>query len=486
MTQVTSAVKAGFSERTGRTLEREGVAPSERRKKQGRTRKDPFAGVWTEVIVPLLEESPFLTGVILLEHLQELYPGMYPDRHLRCLQLRIKHWKALHGAEKEIMFKQEHPPGLRGMSDFTKPKAFGVTIQGKPLPHLLYHFRLACSRWAYVKVILGGESFPALAQGLQEALRRLGGSPNEHRTDSLSAAFKNLSAEDSQDMTRRYEELCDHYGMQATRNNRGKGHENGSVEAAHGHLKRRIRQALALRGSADFACLEEYQRFVDTIVERHNRRHVSGLEEEKAFLKPLPVHKACDFEEVTARVTTFSTIIVKRGLYTVPAALKGERLRVHVYDRHLSCYLAGEHVLELPRLFAQKGEKKRRVDYRHLIGSLARKPQAFRYSVLREDLLPTAAYKEIWRLLEERCRPRQACKLIVGFLKLAAEYDCEQELGEKVLKILNEGLIPSLGDLARQYVSPLKRAFPVQAIAQHSLASYNQLLSVEFREGAHA
>jgi hypothetical protein len=486
MTQVTSAAKADFSERTGRRLEKGGIAPSQRPKKQWRRQPDPFAGVWDEVIVPLLEESPFLTGVVVLEHLQELYPGQYLDKHLRCLQERIKKWKAIHGPEKEVMFKQMHPPGLRGISDFTKPKAFHITIQGKPLIHLLYHFRLTYSRWMYVKVILGGESFPALAQGLQEALTRLGGSPREHRTDSLSAAFKNLSNDDCNDITGRYGELCAHYRMIATRNNRGKGHENGSVEAAHGYLKRRLRQALALRGSYDFASLEEYQRFIDIFVERHNRRHAPNIEEEKGFLKPLPMHKACDFEDVTVRVTTFSTIMVKGGLYTVPSSLKGERLRVHIYDRHLSCYLGGDHVLELPRILAEKGEKKRCVDYRHLIGSLSIKPQAFRYSVLRDDLLPTAVYKAIWRLLDERCRPRQACKLMVGLLKLAADYDCEQELGEKVLKMLRKGVIPSLGDLARQYAVPLKRRLPFQSIPQHSLAAYNQLLSSAFRESTHA
>jgi len=194
MSQVTAAAKAGFSERTGRTLEQGGIAPSQKPKRLWRRRKDPLAGVWEEVIVPLLEASPFLRGIVILEHLQELYPGQYPDKHLRCLQRRIKQWKALYGPEKEVMFRQLHAPGLRGISDFTRPKAFQVTIQGKPLSHLLYHFRLTYSQWAWVKVVLGGESFTALAQGLQEAIWHLGGCPEEHRMDSLSAAFKNLLA----------------------------------------------------------------------------------------------------------------------------------------------------------------------------------------------------------------------------------------------------------------------------------------------------
>jgi hypothetical protein len=49
---------------------------------------------------------------------------------------------------------------------------------------------LACSGWCYVEVVLSGESYGALARGLENALSQLGGLPQEHRTDSLSAAFR--------------------------------------------------------------------------------------------------------------------------------------------------------------------------------------------------------------------------------------------------------------------------------------------------------
>jgi hypothetical protein len=251
-----------------------------------------------------------------------------------------------------------------------------------------------------------------------------------------------------------------HYDMKATRNNRGKGHENGSVEAGHGHFKRRIRQGLALRGSNDFNSIEEYQSFLDAVVGRHNGRHSVLIEEEKRLLKALPLHKACDFEEIITRVTTSSTITVKKVLYSLPSRLIGETLKVHIYDQILSCYLGHEHVLDLVRSFSQKVIGKRCIDYRHLIGSLVKKPQAFRYSVLKEDLLPSADYKEIWNLIDERCSSRHACKVIVGLLKLAADHNCEKELGKKVLEILKQGLIPCLGDLQRRYEPPRIREMP--------------------------
>ncbi len=73
------------------------------------------------------------------------------------------------------MFRQRHQPGLRGLSDFTELKGVVVTIAGKLLAHKLYHFRLEWSHWSWMRVVLGGESFSALAEGLQEALGQLGG-----------------------------------------------------------------------------------------------------------------------------------------------------------------------------------------------------------------------------------------------------------------------------------------------------------------------
>lgn len=329
-----------------------------------------------------------------------------------------------------------------------------------------------------MRVVQGGESLTALASGLQDALWRLGGCPQEHRTDSLSAAFKNLSREESQDMTTQYQELCRHYGMSATRNNRGQSHENGSVEGPHGHLKRRLKDALVLRGSRDFPSLEAYQEWIDTVVRRHNQRHQKLIEQEQRHLRPLPAFRTCDFKEVISQVTTSSTIVVQKVIYSVPSRLIGQQLRIHVYENRLSCYIGNDHVLDLPRLRTQQGKGLKRIDYRHLIGSLSRKPQAFRYSVLRQDLLPTPVYQEIWRQIDQKCTARYACKLMVGILKCAADYDCEKELGQTVLQMLYKGQIPSLGALQRQYEEPRqKRNFPCLSIPQHPLASYNQLLS---------
>ena len=486
LNQAISSVKAGFSERSGRNLDkRRGVALSTRNKKIGKRKNDPLEA-WQDILLPLLEQTPNLTPRTLLEYLQDNYPGQYADKTLRTMQRRVSKWKAMYGTEKEVIFRQVHTPGRQGLSDFTSLKGIEITIAGKPLSHILYHFRLAYSNWSFMRVIEGGESFTALSQGLQDALWRLGGVPEEHRTDSLSAAFKNMSEDEYVDITKSYKEVCAHYSIEATRNNRGKGHENGSVEAAHGHLKRRLEQALLLRGSYDFKTINDYQHFVDSVVMRHNNRHQVSVNLELPYLKPLPIQRAIDFTEVMVRVTTSSTILVKKVMYSVPSRLIGQKLKIHMYDDHLSCYLGADHVLDLSRIRITDNQQKARcINYRHIINSLVRKPGAFRCSILRDDILPNNTYKRIWELLTKQCSKAQASKLMVGILKLAADGNCERALGEFVLSSLEREQVPSLGVLQNKYLLSSQLLLPPPVVVkQHELKDYNHLLPLFIINGA--
>lgn len=475
--QASSAAKAGISERSGRRIECNTHIVRAERKHTWRTRKDPLMGVWSDELLPLLEQTPNLQAITLLEYLQERYPEQYPDSLHRTLQRRVKQWRALYGPEQEVIFRQIHAPGRQGLSDFTHLKLTTITVSGHPLKHLLYHFRLAYSHWSSMKVVVGGESFSALSEGLQLALRRLGGAPFEHRTDSLSAAFKNLSAEAEEDLTRRYDALCKHYGMQATRNNRGEGHENGSVESPHGHLKRRIRQALLLRGSNDFKSIDVYQTFIDKVVEQHNRRNAKTIDIERQLLQALPLYSAMDYTEVNAVVSSSSTINIRRVTYTVPSRLQSETLHIRLYDDRLECYLGHEPVITLQRIYSKdKNQRVRQIDYRHVIHSLVKKPQAFRYSQIRDDLLPNTHFRFIWFMIDTSMEPKQACKLIVGLLHLAATQDCETVLGETVLDLLENNKPVCLRQLQERFNKKTSITIPLITIIQHSLIQYNQLI----------
>ena len=477
-TQAVSAAKAGISERRGRDVEKGQRIDPCTQQRTWRTRADPFEAVWISEIEPMLQRSPALSPLTLLEHLQSTHGGeTFPDKLLRTLQRRVKRWLHQEGPAREVVFRQEHEPGYTGLSDFTELKGITVTVQGKPLHHLLYHFRVIYSGWSYLKVIIGGESYTALAEGLQNALWCLGGSPKEHRTDSLSAAFKNLSADDKDDQTQRYHDFCIYYGMTPTRNNRGVSHENGGIESPHGHLKRRIKQAFLLRGSYDFDSVEAYQCWIEQIVSQHNRRNAKAADIEKLALQPLPSYKTADYTVLPVKVSSSSTIRVRASLYTVPSRLMGACLQVHLYHDSLSCYLGGTLVAKLCRVYSQaKSHRARNIDYRHVIDSLVKKPMAFFSSQLRDDLLPNAQYRQIWQALASRMSSRDASRLIVGLLYLAATADCEAALGEAVAAELLSGKIPVLSELKERWGIASAQQCPIVDVIQHTLESYNSLI----------
>jgi hypothetical protein len=344
---------------------------------------------------------------------------------------------------------------------------------------------LAYSRWSFIKVIQGGESFPALAEGLGQALKKLGGCPLEHRTDSLSAAFKNLSPKDQEDMTMRYDALCRHYGISASRNNRGHGHENGSVESPHGHIKKRIAQALLLRGSNNFESTGAYQKFIDNVVLKANKRNAKEIENERKTLQPLPDTEAVNYVERRAVVSSSSTIEVRRITYTVPSRLQGEALNVRIYDDRLICYLGAKHVITLERIHLSGRKRGRKVDYRHVIHSLAKKPQAFRYSKLRDDLFPDDNYRQIWKEVDKTMSPKEACKFMVGLMYLAATCDCEKALGEAVIKKMS--LVKKLSlNYFQDLFCKKSDKFEDVKIIQHPLENYNQLIPNHIQEVSHA
>ena len=186
-----AAAKASFSPSTAYRIGHDPRLPSQKGSPRSRRRPDPLAGFFDEEVVPMLDASPGLRPVAIFEEMQRRHPDL-PSGVRRTLERRIRSWRAVHGPAREVMFRQAHEPGRLGLSDFTDMADLEITVAGVQLLHRLYHFRLAYSGFAHAHVVLGGESFVALATGLQDALWSLGGVPKEHRSDSLSAAFRNL------------------------------------------------------------------------------------------------------------------------------------------------------------------------------------------------------------------------------------------------------------------------------------------------------
>jgi hypothetical protein len=202
-----AAAQAAISLRTAYRIENDPRLPSQTPAPRGRRRPDPLIAIFDAEIVPMLEAAPGLRPIAIFEEMQRRHPEL-PEGVRRTMERRIRQWRALHGKDRDVIFRQVQEPGRMGLSDFTVMRDLAVRVAGVELEHRLYHFRLACSGFEHVHVILGGESYVALAEGLQNALWTLGGAPLEHRSDSLSAAFRNLDHEAREDLTSRYDALC--------------------------------------------------------------------------------------------------------------------------------------------------------------------------------------------------------------------------------------------------------------------------------------
>ncbi len=480
---VKAAAKAGFSSATAYRIEQDPQPPSQKAAARERRRPDPLVAVWESEIVPLLRGAPGLRPIAVFEEMLRRHPELGAGVR-RTLERRVRAWRAQHGPEREVIFRQVHEPGRLGLSDFTDMAGLGVTIAGEPLPHRLYHFRLAWSGFEHAHVVLGGESYVALAEGLQNALWALDGAPLEHRSDSLSAAFRNLEREAREDLTRRYDALCVHYGMQPSRNNLGVAHENGSIESAHGHLKKAVEDALLLRGTRDFADLVSYRRFIDEVLGRHNARRAPRIAIERTALQDLPPARAADYEDAVVTVTSSGGFVLRKVFYSVPSRLIGHRLRARLFDDRVELFLGSSHQLTMPRGRARAdGRHGHVIDYRHVIHSLRRKPMALMGLVYRDQLFPRPAYARAFEALLAGLAPRPACRVMVDLLALAHERACEAELADLLDALLDAGRLPDIAELRVRF-APDAAAMPDVTILQPSLAAYEDIATVRQDDAA--
>ncbi|WP_224796857.1 IS21 family transposase, partial [Pandoraea sputorum] len=250
-----------MSERTVRKYERAGKLPSQMKTpRTHRTRTNPFLTDWPWVQAQL-QRDPALQAKTLFVLLCEAYPGRYQENQLRTLQRHVQAWRAQSGPEREIMFPQEHVPGRMAQSDFTEMNSLGVTIAGAPFEHLVYHLVLTYSNVEAIRICFS-ESFESLAEGLEACLWQIGGVPQWHRTDNLTAAVRDLDRDGRHEFTANYRGLLNHYGMQPSANTAGCANQNGDVEQSHFRFKTAVDQALRVRGSREFDDRTAYERFL--------------------------------------------------------------------------------------------------------------------------------------------------------------------------------------------------------------------------------
>jgi hypothetical protein len=293
---------------------------------------------------------------------------------------------------------------------------------------MLYHFVLTYSNWE-TAVLCYSETFESLSHGLQTALWELGGVPACHRTDRLSAAVKNLS--NQKEFTKRYECLMDHYSLNGDKTNPSSPHENGDVEQAHRRLYESMDQALMLRGSRDFASVAEYESFVRETLHGKNLHRGDRMEIERRHLRPLPATRLDHRRRVDATVTTSSLIRFDSNVYSVPSRLIGESVRLLVDVEWIDVYYAQQRIERLPRL---RGRHKSRVNFRHIIDWLVRKPGAFANYRYQADLFPTTRFRLAYDELLARESRVTAAKQYIEILHMAAHEG--EQLIDDALRIL--------------------------------------------------
>jgi transposase InsO family protein len=466
-----AAMKADMDRKTARRYRDLGCVPSEAKApRTWRTRSDPFEADWPD-IEAMLVEAPGLEAKALLEHLIEKHPDRYNMGQLRTLQRRMRSWKATKGPDKRVYFAQEHRPGEAIQTDFTNGNELGITLLGVPLLHLLCHVALPYSNWSWTTVCFS-ESMSALKRGVQVAVERLGGVTEWHQTDNSTAATHHVPSSKRR-FNQAYQELMDHLGMKPRTIAVGASEQNGDIESLNGALKRRIEQHLLLRGSRDFESVQAYEQWLWRIMDKTNGLRGERFAEEKALLQPLPASWLPIYTEEDAWVSAWSTIRVKYNTYSVPSRLKGETVRVRVYDDRLEVFYASEKDPELtiPRVHGRGGH---RIDYRHVIWSLVRRPGAFARYKYREDLFPTLVFRRAYDALVARRSERAADVEYLRILLLAAS--TMQSQVEAVLTEFLDQDRPFDAEVLKAQIQPAVPTVPEVTIEDVALTDYDALL----------
>jgi len=467
-----AASAAAMSERTARKWQR-GELPSHAKKPRSwRTRVDPFVDVWSTEIEPLLERDVDgkLEAKTIFEELCRRRPGEFDAGQLRTLQRRVRIWRAERGPDREVYFPQEHRPGRLGAIDFTHGNELGVTIAGVAFAHLFFQFVLAYSGFRFVQLAYG-ETFEALLSGLQAAFFAAGGVPEILRLDNLSAATHELAKSGGRALTTRFAAVVDHYGFVASRIRPREAHENGVVEKANDTLKSAIDQALRLRGSRDFASIDAYVAFVEEIIEtKFHAPHAKRISYELGRLRPLPSAKLPEYTRVLSRVRKWSTINIHRRIYSVPSRLIDHTVEARVYADRIEVRFGDKVVETMSRL---RGEQMHRIDYRHVIWSLVKKPGAFAAYRYREDLFPSLVFRRGYDALRER-RGDRADVDYVRILHLAASTS-ERVVEDALNALLHAGLAFDYAAV-KSIAEPEQPVIPELRVGALDLRRYDALL----------
>ena len=462
-----AAMKAGMHRETARRyLAAQAVPGSLKQPHTWRTRSDPLSGIWPET-ERWLDESPEVEAKALFEYLLATFPDKIEGRALRTFQRRVSEWLRRHGPPKEVFFAQVHEMGECVQTDWTNADELRVTIASVAYPHLLCHSVLPYSNWEWAIPCLS-ESVLSLKRGLQSSLWELRGVPLFSQTDQSSTATHQLKRGEGR---REYAALCKHLNMEPRTIAVASPNQNGDVEAAQGVIKRRIKNQLILRRSRDFPSIPAYEAFLGQVCRGANALREPKVTEERATLRPLPAVRFPETHETTVRVSSYSTARVRACAYSVPARLIGAFVQAHLSEDTVRFVYRGEEIASYPRSIG----KVPRIDYRHIIASLVRKPGAFARYIYREELFPRPVFRHAFDRLTA-FEERKASERYLRLLQLAADFG-EDRVADLLGALLRAGELPLADVVEVQLRDPVPATPLALTVFTPEFGTYDALIA---------
>lgn len=475
----TAALKSAMHRKTASRYLKRGLSPKEvqlRRAPRPRTAPDPLVTLWP-LARPFLERTPSIQAKGLFLHLLEQHPELEGTcrKALRTFQRKVKEWRLSHGPEREVHFQQQHRPGEVMQFDWTRADELQVTLAGQPFRHLLAHSVLPYSNWEWAVPCLS-ESSLSLRAGVQAGFWAFGGVTKIVQTDQSSSATHRISlAGTARGFNRGYLGLCAHLRVEPRTIQVRNPDQNGDVESLQGHLKKRLALALQLRASRDFKDVTDYAAFVAEVCTKANRDpvRVARVAEERLLQQPLPPMRYPDYTQELGVVSKYSTVRIKNDYYTVPARLIGQSVSIQCDEWKLRIFHRHKLVVEHAKACGQQP----RVDYRHIIAGLVKKPGAFARLAYREQLFPTLVFRQAHVRLQAH-EERQADRRYLQLLLLAAEFG-EAKVETAIARFLRDDA-PPLPERVRALVEDPPPPLPTDAIKPFAtdLKSYDRLLEV--------
>ena len=220
-----------------------------------------------------------------------------------------------------------------------------------------------------------------------------------------------------------------------------------------------------------FFCSRAGCRELRVVDEARNAAAATRLAEERPYLRPLPSARIPEYTTFQCVVRKWSTIRVGGRIYSVPSRLIGHTVEARQHPSTVEVRYGGQLLCTMPRL---RGAADHRIDYRHIIGSLVRKPGAFARYRFREELFPSLTFRAAYDALG-RTHGERADVEYVRLLHLAATTS-ERQVEVTLRSRLDAGAGCDYASVQAE-VRPPVPTIPVVHIPRPDLSRYDALLT---------